>query len=135
MNQLNYKPASSCNDAGSHISGATGQSIGTAITEGNSLQSGSLADLALKLADAERENTELKSKLNSMDSRVEQLTQLVMNQQTTPASNPTSHTSNVTFHANPSSDTVAEQRKEGLRQELHKAQSEMEKSNRECNDA
>ena len=152
MNQLNYKPTSSCNDAGSHISGATGQSIGTATTEGNSLQSGSLANLALKLAKAEKENAELKSlelklvnaesenaelkfKLNSMDLRVEQLTQLVMNQQTTPASNPTSHTSNVTFHANPSSDTAAEQRKEELCQELHKAQSEMKKSNREFNDA
>ena len=80
MNQLNYKPASSCNDASSHISGATGQSIGTATTEGNLLQSGSLADLALRLANAERENAELKSKLNSMDSRLEQLNKLVMNQ-------------------------------------------------------
>ena len=106
IKQLNYKLTSNCDDVGSHISGATGQSIGTATTGGNSLQSGSLAhevfrtkDLALQLANANRENAELKSKLNGMDARLEQLTQLLLNQQAPSGQAQPTHTSNVTFNA------------------------------------
>jgi hypothetical protein len=106
IRQLNYKPTSNCNDVGSHISGATGKSIGTATTGGNSLQSGSSAheafrtkDLALQLANANRENAELKSKLSNLDSRIEQLTQLLLNQQVASTPSQSTNTSNVAFSA------------------------------------
>jgi len=106
INPLDNEPASSCNDAGCLVSGATGRSSGIATTEDNLLQSGSSADedLELQLKKAITQIEELKSRLEARS------------------------TSNVI-----ADDT--EQRKEKILQELKKTQSQLAILRREYNDA
>jgi len=96
---LDNEPASSCNDAGCLVSGATGRSSGIATTEDNLLQSGS-ADEDLKL-----ELKKAYTKIEELESMLEEKSQ--------PRS-----TSNVIVD-----DT--EQRKEKILQELQKTQSQL----------
>ena len=79
IRQLNYKSGVRCDDVGSHISGATGRSIGTATSSGSTINEDGSAnkmfrtkELALELAQSKKENAELKVKLSILDSKFTQ---------------------------------------------------------------
>ena len=91
--QLNYKPDARCSDVGSHISGATGKSIGTSTSGGSTVNEESnkmfhTKEMALELANTKRENAELNAKLASLESQMQRLTQAMLGQSAATPSTP-----------------------------------------------